>query len=105
MPTALDCAILSEDVYNEAPGPLVASNGWNRVNSRTMGSGFAAATYLRGAEVLVAFRGTETDDRQDIIADAHMVPAAQTESAMQYISNLPVPPRYVTGHSLGGQYE
>ncbi|HSH09954.1 MAG TPA: hypothetical protein VK995_06170 [Oceanipulchritudo sp.] len=88
MVTALDCAILSEDVYNRENNQLAASAGWLRVDAQNWGEGFAGGTYVKGNSVVVAFRGTETDDMQDIIADAHMVPSAPPDRILQVIPSL-----------------
>jgi len=88
MPTALDCAILSEDVYNQSTGKAATSAGWSRINPQSWGGGFAGAAYQRGPELVVAFRGTETDDRNDLIADAHMIPAAPPDRILGVLPAL-----------------
>jgi hypothetical protein len=86
MASSFDCAVLSEDVYSREHNELAQSQGWRRLDARNWGSGFAAGTYAKGGEVVVAFRGT--DDLQDVIADAHMIPAAPPDRILRVIPAL-----------------
>lgn len=88
MISALDCALLSEDVYNRDNNNLAARAGWRRLDARNWGHGFAAGAYVRGNERVVAFRGTDTDDPHDILADAQMVPDAPPDRVAQVIPSL-----------------
>jgi hypothetical protein len=77
MVTAFDCAVLSEDVYNQEDNSLAEGHGWARLDGQGWGSGFAAGTYLKGRDRVVAFRGT--DDFADVLSDARMVPDASVD--------------------------
>jgi hypothetical protein len=76
MISALDCAVLSEDVYNRENNNLASSHGWERLDGQNWVDGFAAGLYKKGDEHVVAFRGTDSDDLADAISDARMVPSA-----------------------------
>jgi len=88
MPSILDCALLSLDVYSRTDNTLADSAGWNRLDGQNWQRGFAAGCYEKKGARIVAFRGTETDDFSDILSDVQMVPlindqdAARTMDAM-----------------------
>lgn len=112
MATVLDCARISSDVYNasnlEAPG-------WQRgavYQDQAVGEGFFGATYSRGAEVVIAYRGSVervdwTDADADIARGA--LPLGQLADAMSYANSVVraatqrgITRVIITGHSLGG---
>lgn len=84
MISALDCAVLSEDVYNRTNNDLARAHGWERLDGQNWSDGFAAGLYEKNNQRIVAFRGT--DDAADVISDARMVPNA---SARQITSVTP----------------
>lgn len=109
MASIFDCALLSEDVYEDCLTSRVAGRGWSRVNSFTCG-GFYAGLYRKNEESIIAYRGT--NDLDDLVADANMIPGmgrippSQSSSALRVyeecsqcsVNGIAV----VTGHSLGG---
>ena len=88
MVTALDCAYLAEDVYSREDNRLAQSEGWRRLDAQNWSNGFAAGLYEKNGERVIAFRGTETDDVEDLIADAHMVPAASPRQIQRVVPTL-----------------
>ena len=92
MASILDCAILSEDVYNRSENTLARSAGWTRRDPVNWAFGFAAGRYDRpppGDETVVAFRGTDIDpDWDDILSDAMMVPTADPGQAAAALREL-----------------
>jgi len=109
MATILDCVLLSEDVYEDSLTLRVAGSGWTRTHAYTCG-GFYACHYSKNGESIVSYRGT--NDLDDIVADANMIPRmgrippSQSRAAVQVfdtISQCTVNGvDAVTGHSLGG---
>ena len=73
MVTAIDCAFLSDDVYN-SHGNLALQKGWRRLDNQRWGDGFAAGVYEKEEQRVIAFRGT--DDSSDVVADVRMMPDA-----------------------------
>lgn len=88
MPSVSDCAILAQDIYDRTGTAQASHGGWSRRDPMNWGNGFAAGTYVRGSEVVIAFRGTETDDAEDLIADAMMVPLTEPGQAQSTLSSL-----------------
>ena len=88
MPSIGDCALLAQDIYDRTGGSSAADAGWSRRDPMNWGNGFAAGTYVKGTEVVVAFRGTETDDAEDLISDAMMVPLTQRGQAQSTLRSL-----------------
>src|SRR5690349_11819014 len=86
MTSILDCATLAEHVYVRADS--CPALGWNRQDGMSWSRGFAAGTYTRGGECVVAFRGTETDDSADLAADLMMVPVTQPGAARRAVEAL-----------------
>ncbi|MFA5121578.1 hypothetical protein [Zavarzinia sp.] len=112
MASILDCARISTDVYNtrnsDAPG-------WVRgavTADLAVGEAFFGATYLRGNEVVVAFRGSvEAVDWTDADADIGRgrLPLGQLADAVGYMNRASaaaaqrgITRLVITGHSLGG---
>ncbi len=92
MASITDCAVFSEHCY---PSPEVSlSSGWEVIRPYNGSGGFAATLYGRGNERVLAFRGTETDVPDDLLADLHMIPLA---SAAQTAS---VPPALMRAYGL-----
>lgn len=77
MISAVDCAVLSEDVYNRENNQLANSHDWQRLDAQNWQGGFAAGTYERRGQRVIAFRGT--DDVDDALSDARMIPNASPE--------------------------
>ncbi|MBK8975485.1 MAG: hypothetical protein IPM29_06135 [Planctomycetes bacterium] len=77
--TIADCAVLAEDVYSQTSNSLAAGRGWRRIDAQCWGEGFAAGLYVKGGEVVLAYRGT--DDQADAVADARMVPVLEPGAA------------------------
>lgn len=88
MISALDCAYLADDVYNRANNNLAQERGWLRVDAQNWLHGFAAGIYERGGERVVAFRGTDTDDADDILSDARMVPVATVQQITRVVPTI-----------------
>ncbi|CAN5370284.1 hypothetical protein BH10PSE7_BH10PSE7_27670 [soil metagenome] len=107
MPTLRDQMLLSLAVYG---GPSTNTAGWTRIaKDANDDSGFSAAAYQKGDQIVIAFRGWDQLDTADIpnivraydgkpfeqIADAqHFVDAVTQNFAGAHIS--------LVGHSLGG---
>lgn len=157
MASVNDCAALADDVYSREHNELARGARWQRLDAQNWSYGFAAGTYQRGDERVIAFRGTDTDDSEDIFgSNALMVPLmqagaartaleslfreygvddgnalsvvaprvieriaqldlvqsyirlhlnrvpAQLTRALEYFDRCDPPPRFITGHSLGG---
>jgi hypothetical protein len=84
-----DCAVLSNDVYNRENNELANSARWQRLDAQNWSYGFAAGTYQRGDERVIAFRGTDTDDSEDIFgSNALMVPLMQAGAARTALESL-----------------
>jgi hypothetical protein len=81
-----DLAVLAVDVYSSAGGPSSSSNGWTRLDNVLWGDGFAAGRYRRGDDVIVAYRGT--DDSNDAVSDARMVPLLKHGAANKTLETL-----------------
>ena len=75
-------------------------------------TGFAAIALQKGDNIVIAFRGTELDDSQDIDNDYKMwiekkIPP-QINEAKNFIKTIQADPKFknknitLTGHSLGG---
>lgn len=80
-----ECACLAEDVYNRENNNLASEIGWTRVDAQNWPNGFAAGLYRKNNMTVISFRGTDTDDIEDILADLRMVPA----SAINLTEELP----------------
>lgn len=85
MVTAQDCAALAEAVYHFDHDTLV---GWAGSRGQNGTHGFAAATYEKDGHLVVAFRGTETHNLDDIFADARMVPNASVEHVLRVVPSI-----------------
>ena len=88
MISALDCAYLADDVYNRSNNNLAQERGWLRVDAQNWMHGFAAGIYERGGQRVVAFRGTDTDDANDILSDAQMVPVASVQQITRVVPTI-----------------
>jgi pimeloyl-ACP methyl ester carboxylesterase len=87
--SAIDLAILAADVYDrEGTSTLASAAGWRRRDPKNFTEGFAAGTYDRDGIVVVAFRGTETDDSKDLLTDATMVPLCDPAQARGMMDQL-----------------
>jgi len=95
--SALDCATLSWDVYSQEHNNLAFGQGWERLDGQSWGNGFAAGLYARGEERVVAFRGT--DDIDDALSDARMVPLTDEENVSS------VTPAVLQAYGLNGRTE
>lgn len=125
MITAHECALLANDVYN-AQRESHRVGQWIRVRSmagvrmqphgptgmlKTVSTGFYGAYYRNPEnEIVVAFRGTEPTDLEDLGADAciglKVVPRRQADDARSFFDSVrqanPESRIVLTGHSLGG---
>lgn len=90
MASILDLAILSLDVYSRETNDRAFDAGWVREDAQNWANGFAGGIYRhhRSDEVVVAIRGTETDDMEDILADLIMVPILQRGQARNAVRDL-----------------
>ena len=88
MPTLQDCATLAFDVYDRTGNQTAQTAGWTRVDGQNWGPGFAAGHYRKQSDVVVAFRGTDTDDSRDILSDAAMVPLLRRGAAQDALQAL-----------------
>jgi hypothetical protein len=79
MATLLDSALLAEDAYSPTGAGSVSCRPWIRRDAVAWGAGFAASTYTRGNETVVAFRGT--DSATDWLSNALMIPLAAPGAA------------------------
>lgn len=68
MPTVLDYAVLSAVVYTDVRQgdnivPLPTAEGWSQIDysSNVGGLGFTAGAYRKGNDIVIAFKGTDTD--------------------------------------------
>lgn len=68
MPSSLDYAVLSSLVYNDVRQgdndiELPIAEGWSQIDysSNVGGLGFTAGAYRKGDEIVIAFKGTDTD--------------------------------------------
>jgi hypothetical protein len=118
MANDIENAVFAYSVYAASPNnqmPLPAGWTQNFVLSTTSPSGFAANVYAKGTgEVVIAFRGTDTDDVFPLLADFLLgnIPAAtgaistQVQQAIQVVADTmqayPGAAISFTGHSLGG---
>lgn len=104
MPTVSELGLLAEAVYDSPP---TATNGWALLHFRAASgslSGFQAATFQKGSEIAIAFRGTAQP--MDAAADLKL----GTGMNSTYFSNgddyahryRGVPDVFLCGHSLGG---
>ena len=103
MPTIRDLGLLAEAAYDGA----TTAPGWIRINNQAASgsfNGFQAATFTRGGETVLAFRGTA--QLMDVVADLKLgtgmnstyFAAADTYAfGFRHLPNV-----YVCGHSLGG---
>jgi pimeloyl-ACP methyl ester carboxylesterase len=80
-----ECACLAEDVYNRENNNLASEIGWTRVDAQNWPNGFAAGIYQKNNVTVISFRGTDTDDIEDILADLRMIP----ESEISLTAQLP----------------
>lgn len=118
---AINMAMISDDVYyNESN----LNNEWERVkeyddypqglndanlwNDKKKNSGFRAKLYKKEDRYVVAFEGTNPEEKGDIITDVKQGVGLETEQykkaselAKQIKKYLP-PNTIITGHSLGG---
>lgn len=112
MATVLECARMASDVYNTSN---VEAPGWSRgavYGDHAVGDAFFGATYSRGSEVVISFRGSV--ERVDWTgADAEIargqLPISQLGDALGYMNNVSraaaargLTRLVITGHSLGG---
>jgi pimeloyl-ACP methyl ester carboxylesterase len=86
-PSVYDAAVLALDVYGQSPANTgTPSSGWQVDYFGTGPWGFAATTYKRGKDRTVAYRGT--DDGQDGVVDASMVPPVSGVGAFKVVQTL-----------------
>lgn len=104
MPTVSELGALAEAVYDSPP---TATNNWEMVHFRQASgslSGFQAATFRKGGQIVIAFRGTA--QAMDAAADLKLGTGMNStyfssgdDYARQYRD---VPNVFLCGHSLGG---
>ena len=101
MSSFLELAQLSAAVYGDVAAPA----GWSGGGPTTGSYGFCAATYTKGGETVVAFRGT-TGNAGDVAADLKLGTGMNTShfgQAEDYIDGMiATGDLTLTGHSLGG---
>lgn len=88
MASVRDCAVLAFDVYDRTGNSAATGAGWTRLDPANWSYGFAAGQYRRRDQAVVAYRGTDTDDSRDIIADAVMVPLARPGAGTHTLRTL-----------------
>lgn len=88
MPSIADLALLSHDVYDRTGAEYCRAGGWEPVGQLCWPGGFAGNMYQRRGEVVIAFRGTESDDRADILADLMMVPLTAKGAGVRTLEAL-----------------
>jgi hypothetical protein len=103
MPTLLELARMSQAVYDAQP----AVAGWSCIRaSIASGPGFQAAAFVRGRELVVAFRGTSKVMSSDGVADlklgagmnsSYFAAGEAFAGGFETFADVTV-----TGHSLGG---
>lgn len=83
--------------------------GYNLIVINTYKSGFYGCALKKGNDIIIAYRGTELNDFDDIINDLTMllkkIPAQENEALELYDyikSEYPSAQITITGHSLGG---
>src|SRR5436190_9301412 len=103
MPTVLDLGVLANAVYDASP----AAPGWDCPDHHEAGGsldGFQAATFTRGGDTVLAFRGTA--QAMDTLVDLKLgtgMNSSYFSSAESYALGFVGRPNvYVCGHSLGG---
>ncbi|NJM30246.1 MAG: hypothetical protein HC855_09220 [Rhizobiales bacterium] len=107
MATLAEKIMLSLDLYEDASR---LPPGWTRVAQRDDGgSGFFAAAYRKGGEIVVTFRGwndAEPTDAIDILRAYENGPFEQIGDAQRFFDSVkaanPGATFSFTGHSLGG---
>ena len=107
MATRAENILLSLDVYNDT-SKIPA--GWTRVaQASDSGSGFFAAAYSNGSEIVVAFRGwnnAQPEDAVDVLRAYENGPFEQIRDAQNFVNQIragnPAAAISLTGHSLGG---
>ena len=99
---------------NTVAATLAELTGW-RVLATSYGSGMQAAAFINGREIVIAFRGSETESgilegiNDWLVADflgwytGHNVQVAPAKAFVEAVMNAnPDCNFYITGHSLGG---
>lgn len=106
MPTLNDDLLLSFDVYNDTS---LIESGWQRIAQSNKSSGMFAAAYQKGSEIVIAYRGFndfDPNDVPDIIRAYDGKPFEQIRDAQKFYDKIlaanPDADISVTGHSLGG---
>lgn len=104
-----DYALLSVDAYNDFDDRQPPS-GWNRLDITIAQAdlNFSAAVYQKGSEIVIAYRGTDTDSElvDDILSAG--IPEHQILDAYNLYQAVLADPDFAgasisfTGHSLGG---
>jgi len=109
MPTNLELAVLSEDVYHNMS--QLTGNKWKAVGIpiKNDASGFYSRLYAHNNEYVIAMRGTEITDWGDLVADFGII---RRKFGVQFLNALNAYNVYlgqarkasltITGHSLGG---
>ncbi len=88
MATLKELGALAEDVYSREDNSLARGVGYSRSDPQNWAEGFAAGTYTKRDETVVAFRGTDMDDLDDLINDAMMVPVLEEGSVRRALESL-----------------
>ena len=118
--TILDSTLLSDKIYNDinnrlgGPAKVEELNGWEVLDTHYSYVGLEAAVYKKDNNLIVGYRGSESNDLFDLVSDWVVadiigwvtgfnvqVPAAKSFIAKVMKEN-PGYNIYVTGHSLGG---
>jgi len=107
--------------FDQGPLPERKVDGYKLVDYRAgeyygYSSGFAAATYQKGTEIVIVFRGTDSNDSKVLISDDWRnningalfgIATVQDFNAIDYaeamLNKFPGKSITVTGHSLGGR--
>ena len=107
MATLKDRIMLALDVYYDASH---ITSGWQRIAQRSdSGSGFFAAAYQKGAEIVISYRGwndAQPADAFEVLRAYENRPFEQIGDAQRFLNQVkaanPGAAISLTGHSLGG---
>ena len=106
MATMTDLARLSAAVYDFSSVEGWRPVGRGRPGGRGQADGLQAQAYSNGQDTVVAFRGTQMPNLNDVASDVMLglgMNCGYFSAAETYVDSLPDPSNVIlTGHSLGG---